>query len=90
MHQHLGESVPSKAGVLHRVSLLDDLAAPGGHSAIQQALADIVRIRVRQLGDVVDGFKSQDLNALAITLKLHISLKNKDHDLITSRCFQLK
>lgn len=58
------------------MSLLDDLAAPSGHSAVQQALANAVWIRVCQLRDVVDGFQSQDLNALTVTLKLRITLKN--------------
>lgn len=38
--QHLGESIPPEAGLLLRVSLLDDLASPGGHRAVQQALPD--------------------------------------------------
>lgn len=74
---HLGKSVPSEAGVLLRVALLDDLAAPGGHRAVQEALADAVRVCGRQLWDVVHSFKSHNINALAVALKLHVALKNK-------------
>lgn len=75
--RHLGESVSSKAGILLRVALLDDLAAPCGHSAVQQALAHAVRFRAGQLRDVADGFESLDLNALPIALKLNIALTSK-------------
>lgn len=75
--RHLGESIPSKAGILLRVALLNDLAAPCGHSAVQQALTDAVHICVYQLRDVVHNFESHNLNALTITLKLHITLKNR-------------
>lgn len=59
------------------MSLLDDLAAPRSHSAVQQALADAVRICARQIGDVIDGFLSHDPNALAVTLELHVTLKDE-------------
>lgn len=57
------------------MALLDDLAAPGGHSAVQQALAHAVLVRVAQLGDVADGFQPLDLDALPIALKLEVTLK---------------
>lgn len=55
--------------------LLNDLATPGGHSAIQQALAHALLVRVAQLRDVVHGFQPLDLDALPIALKLNITLK---------------
>lgn len=84
-NQHLGKSVPSKAGLLLRVALLDDLAAPGGHSAVQQALADALRVRGRQLRDVVQSVESQDLNTLPVTLKLHITLKSRQESQLSHR-----
>lgn len=59
------------------MTLLDDLAAPGGHRAEQQALTDTVRVRPCQLREVADGFKPADLDALAVALKLQITLKTK-------------
>ena len=79
-NQHLGKGVPPEAGLLLRVALLDDLAAPGGHGAVQQALADALRVRGRQLRDVVHGIKGHDLNALAIALKPHVTLKESDRN----------
>lgn len=69
-HQHLGEGVPAEAGLLLAVTLLDDLAAPGGHRAEQQAGPDAVRLRPRQLRQVVDGVQPADVDALAVALKL--------------------
>lgn len=57
------------------MALLNDLAAPGGHSAVQQAIAHIVLVRVAELRDVAHGFQPLDLDALPIALKLNITLK---------------
>lgn len=56
------------------MSLLNDLAAPGGHSAVQQALAHAVLVRVAQLRDVAHGFQPLDVDALPVALKLDITL----------------
>jgi len=74
--RHLDEGVAPEAGVPLRVALLDDVAAPGGHRAEQQALADVVRPRGRQLGDAADGLRPQDTNALAVALEAHLALRN--------------
>lgn len=52
------------------MTLLDDLAAPGGHRAEQQTLTDAVWVRPCQLREVADGFKILDLDALAVALEL--------------------
>lgn len=76
-NHHLCKSIPSKAGLVLRVTLLDDLAAPRGHSSVQQALTDALWICGCQLRDMVHSFDSLDLNALTITFKLYITLKNR-------------
>lgn len=83
--QNLGKRVPSEAGLLLRVTLLDDIAAPGGHGAEQQALAQALRVCGRQLGDVAHGLESPDLNTLTVALKLHVALRETDP--VTPRCF---
>lgn len=55
--------------------LLNDLTAPGGHSAVQQALAHTVLVRMAQLRDVAYFFHPLDLDALPVTLKLDVTLK---------------
>lgn len=55
--------------------LLNDLTAPGGHSAVQQALAHAVLVRMAQLRDVAYFFHPLDLDALPVTLKLDVTLK---------------
>lgn len=60
-----------------RVALLDDLTAPCGHSPVQQALTNAVRLCGCQLRDVVYDIESQDLNTLTVTFKLNITLKNR-------------
>lgn len=55
--------------------LLNDLAAPGGHSTVQQALAHAFLVRVAQLSDVAYVFQPLDLNTLSVALKLDITLK---------------
>lgn len=85
--QHLGKSVPSKAGLVLRVTLLDDLAAPRGHSSVQQALTDDLLVCACQVRDQVHSVESPDLNALTITFKLNITLKRKPLQLINPRCY---
>lgn len=75
--RHLGEGVPAEAGLLRAVALLDDLAAPGGHRAEQQALPDGVGLRPRQLGDVADDLRLTDPDALAVALKLQVALETE-------------
>lgn len=55
--------------------LLNDLSAPGGHSAVQQAPAHAVLVRLAQLRDVAYVFQPLDLDALPVALKLDITLK---------------
>lgn len=55
--------------------LLYNLAAPGGHSTVQQALAHAVLVRLAQLGDVAYVFQPLDLDALPVALKLDVTLK---------------
>ena len=66
------------------MTLLDDLAAPGGHSSVQQALAHALRVGVHQLRDVVDGFQSLDLDALTVALELNVTLTRKNRGIIGS------
>lgn len=79
---HLDEGVPSETGVLLSMSLLDDLTGPGGHSAVQQALADTVGLCDYQLSDLVHSFLSQDLHILTITLKLDVTLQTEPYCVI--------
>lgn len=72
---YLGKGVSTKAGLLLRVTFLNDFASPSGHRAVQQALDDTIWVRGRQLGNVVHGFQTEDLDVLAVTLELHITLK---------------
>lgn len=55
--------------------LLNDLAAPGGHSTVQQALAHAVLVRLAQLRDAAYVFQPLDLDALPVALKLDVTLK---------------
>lgn len=57
------------------MALLNDLAAPSGHSTVQQALAHAILVRVAQLSDVAYVFQPLDLDALAVALELDITLK---------------
>lgn len=75
--RYLCESVPSKAGLLLRVALLNDLAASSSHSTVQQGLAHALQVCFAQLSDVAYVFQPLDLDALAVALQLYITLKGE-------------